>query len=75
VSSRADFDGLLPAISEAVRIECDRIVEEEAKAAAARVETRLKELAPQLAMRLFTAFDITQNRQEIVIRVRQDEPR
>ena len=61
-------DSFMAALTNAVHVEMQKLVEQEAEAAAQRVRVRAKELGPELAMRLLNNFDLMRNRDEIVIR-------
>lgn len=65
-------DALVTAIQRHVRSEMDKVVAEEAERASERVRNRLAEMAPQMAMALLKHYDIARDRNEIVIRVRDD---
>lgn len=61
-------DSFMTALTTAVHGEMQKLVEQEAEAAANRVRQRAKELGPELAMRLLKNFELTRDRNEIVIR-------
>lgn len=61
-------DSFMASLTNAVHAEMQKLVEQEAEAAAERVRMRAKELGPELAMRLLKNFDLMRGRDEIVIR-------
>ncbi|WP_131819204.1 hypothetical protein [Sphingomonas jatrophae] len=66
------MDTFLAAMTSAVRAEMQAIVEQEAQAASERVRERLKQIGPELAMRLLSQFDVSRQEQHVVIKFRMD---
>lgn len=65
-------DRFVSSIQAQIRAEMDKLVEDEAEAAAERVRAKAREMAPRLALALMSNFDITKDRQDIIIRVRNE---
>jgi hypothetical protein len=66
-------DALHRAILSAMKAETKRIVEEEAKAAATRVEERVRGLSGEIATRVASWVEYSQNRNELRITVKLPE--
>lgn len=66
-------ESFIASLERAILAEMNNLVEQEAETAAERVRVRAREMAPRLAMALLKNFNVSMDRNEIVIRVITDE--
>ncbi|MGN7930289.1 hypothetical protein [Sphingopyxis sp. 22461] len=62
---------LIEALRLSIRGQIEEIIEEEGTAAAERVRKRVADVAPSMATRLLTHFDIARDERRIVIEIRK----
>jgi len=73
VDTRAFTDSMAEHLRDVVKVELDRIVEEEAKRAAASVQERVRKLIATVAFQMYDRVSIISVGRELVIRVEFDD--